>query len=507
MISIPLAPKKARPAMLNRLPRTASAFVVFSTIMAASSAYAAEGRALLDKFLAQPDVAKNKISWGSLTEQSADSFALTDVKIINEKNEEMNIKTVAVQGLKESGTSRVTFDTLAMSGITGTTKKGGTYSVEGIAASAADFPVGIWQDGLTVEEKKHRVKLGSLSISGTEVKDPKGGFTLAAIAMNGADIPLDWRYDPKQIFEGDPAAPMKLDIFSMSDFKASGEGNTVTIDSAAMKGANIPTSQDGDFNEWMQFVDSMSIDGIGVSVAGAKVFSTDTMTVTIDDPQSDGTINSKSVIDGMVVHLLALPDPKAKAVAQQLGYEEIRASLTGDGAYNPNTGRMSTTNTILKLQDMFDLAMDYTLTGYTTEVAQKIASVNQTMARGVSPQQAFAAMIPELSKIKLEDLKIALTDHSLTGKLLDMQAQQMGTTGDALAQGAPMMIGLGMGGLGMPEFTEMVTQAVGKFLQDKGTLTVEAKPAEPVAIMDVVLKGQADPTVVPEMLNLQVTGQ
>ena len=72
----------------------------------------------------------------------------------------------AVQGLKESGTSRVTFDTLAMSGITGTTKKGGTYSVEGIAASAADFPVGIWQDGLTVEEN---LKLGSFAR-----KDPDG---------------------------------------------------------------------------------------------------------------------------------------------------------------------------------------------------------------------------------------------------------------------------------------------------------------------------------------------
>ncbi|MGI9357597.1 MAG: hypothetical protein ACR2PF_20875 [Rhizobiaceae bacterium] len=493
--------------MFNHLPRTASAFVVFSSLMAASSAHAAEGRALLDKFLAQPDVAKNKISWGTLTEQSADSFALTDVKIINERDEEMNIKTVAVQGLRESGESRVTFDTLAISGISGTTKKGGTFSVTGIAASAADFPVGIWKGGLTAEEKKQRVKLGSLSVSGTEVKDPKGGFTLAAIAMNGADIPLDWRYDPKQTFEGEPAAPMKLDIFSMSDFKASGDGNTVTIGSAAMKGANIPTSQDGDFNEWMQFVDSMSITGIGVSVGDTKVFSTDTMTVTMDDPQADGTINSKSVVDGMVVNLLALPDPKAKAAAQQLGYSEIRASMTGDGTYNPQTGRMAANNFNIRLQDMFDLAMDYTLTGYTAEIAQKVASMNQTMAQSVSPQQAFAAMIPELSMIKLEGLKIALTDRSLTGKLLDMQAAQMGTTGDQLAQGAPMMIGLGMGGLGMPEFTEMVTQAVGKFLQNKGSLIVEAKPAEPVAIMDVVLKGQADPTVVPGMLNLKVSGQ
>lgn len=487
------------------LSRTASALVIFSSLMAASTAHSAEGKALLEKFLAQPEMAKNKISWGTLTEQSADSFALTDVKIINEHNEELNIKTVAVQGLKESGDSRVAVDTLAMSGISGTTKKGGTYSVEGIAASAADFPVGIWEDGLTAIEKKQRVKFGALSIAGTNVKDANGGFTLAAVAMNGADIPLDWRYDPKAVHEGDPAAPLKFDIFSMSDFKANGQGTTVTVQSVAMKDANIPTSQKSDIEQWMRFADSMSINGIGVNAGGANIFSTDTMTVKIDEPQSDGTYTSKSAINGMVINLNAIPDPKTQAFAEQLGYDEVRISMSGDGSYNPKTGRAAATDTILRVQDMFDLAMDYTLTGYTAEVAQALMATSDTLAEGTPPGQAFAAMIPELSKIKLEGLKIALTDKSLTGKLLDMQAAQMGTTGDQLAQGAPMMIGIGMGGLGMPEFTEMVTQAVGRFLQDKGTLTVEAKPAEPVAIMDVVLKGQANPTVVPAMLNLQIT--
>ena len=115
-------------------------------------------------------------------------------------------------------------------------------------------------------------------------------------------------------------------------------------------------------------------------------------------------------------------------------------------------------------------------------------------------------LLPILANLKLSDFKLGLTDRSLTGRLLDFQASQMGTTGDQLAQGAPMMIGLGMGGLNMPDFTEMVTKAVGSFLQNKGTLSVEAVPAEPVSIVNVVLAGQADPTKVPEMLNLKISG-
>ncbi len=495
-------------SMLKTLPRTASALFVFSSLMAASTAHAAEGKALLDKFLAQPELAKNKITWGTLVEQSSDSFAMTDVKVTGENGEQITIKTVAVQGLKEAGDNRVVFDTMAMSGISGTNDKGGTFAVEGVAASAADVPVGIWADGLTAEEKKHRVKFGSLSISGTDLKDKKGeGFTLGVIAMNGADIPLDWRYDPNvKDHDGDPAAPLKFDVFSMSDFKANGQGNVVTVDSVAFNDANIPTSQKADIKQWMTFASSMSINGVGVDTGGANIFSTDSISMTMNKPGSDGTYTSQSVIDGMVVNLKAIPEPQTQALSQQLGYDEIRMSLTGDGSYNPETGRAETTNTVLKLKDMFDLSMNYALVGYTADVANALMNVGDTMASGASPNQAFAAIIPELSKIKLESLKLALTDQSLTGKLLDMQAVQMGTTGDQLAQGAPMMIGLGMGGLGMPEFTEMVTQAVGNFLQNKGTLTIEAKPAEPVAVMDVVLKGQANPTVVPGMLGLQISG-
>ena len=156
---------------------------------------------------------------------------------------------------------------------------------------------------------------------------------------------------------------------------------------------------------------------------------------------------------------------------------------------------------------MFNMNMDYVVTGYTQDVAQKIQEAQLKSIDGGDSMSAFMAILPDLQNVKLEHLKFGLTDQSLTGKLLDFQGQQMGTTGDQLAAGAPMMLGLGMANLKMPAFTEMVTSAVGTFLKTKGTLSLEAKPAEPVSIVNVVLAGQADPTKVPELLNLQVSAQ
>ena len=70
-----------------------------------------------------------------------------------------------------------------------------------------------------------------------------------------------------------------------------------------------------------------------------------------------------------------------------------------------------------------------------------------------------------------------------------------------------MMIGMGMGALNMPALTEMVTAAVGKFLTEKGSISVRAEPAEPVSIVNVVMASQADPTQIPKMLNLKVTAR
>ncbi|MEL7229499.1 MAG: hypothetical protein AAGK38_06270, partial [Pseudomonadota bacterium] len=149
---------------------------------------------------------------------------------------------------------------------------------------------------------------------------------------------------------------------------------------------------------------------------------------------------------------------------------------------------------------------NYKVSGYTPELAKQLQQAQLESTRnGVEGPALLMQMLPLLSQLKVDNMTLSLTDKSLVGKLLDMQAQQMGTSGEQLAAGAPMMLGMGMAGLGMPGLTEMVTTAVGKFLQQKGTLTASVTPTNPVSVGEIMMASQTDPKKLPDMLNLQVT--
>lgn len=487
--------------------RLALAALSLSLLASVTPAQALEGKALLDAFIA--DLAKEgtTVTWSQINEASSDSFSMKDVKVVNKKGETVTLESVSVEGLQEVGNNRVSAKAIAVSGIANLPNQKGSMKIASISLSDANIPVGIWKGGLTAEERKNRLQVGNLSVSDMSFNNDKGAMDLNTLSLTKADIPLDWRFNPERNYEGEAARPLTFEVFGLAALKFESQGTTVKVGSISAQDGNVPTTPYAGMNDWMKVASSLAFNGFAVELGGNPVFSWDTMATTIAGPEADGTLRSTSTIDGIYANLKAIPDPKSQEMFNQLGYETVTGSASGSGSYNPNTGTVDVTDTILKLKDMFDMSFSYQVTGYTPEVANKLSLAQQQMQKGVPPQQAYGAILTDLIGVKLAGLDLSLTDRSLTGKLLDLQAQQMGTTGEQLAQAAPMMLGMGMGGLGMPQFTEMVTNAIGTFLKEKGTLSVVAAPPEPVSIVDLFLKGQANPAVVPDMLTLKVSAE
>ncbi|MEP1205982.1 MAG: hypothetical protein ABJM29_05010 [Rhizobiaceae bacterium] len=490
-----------------------TATLTASLLLGSYQAHAAEGKLLLDQLVALAKVEGTTITWGSIREQNDASFSLSDVRIEDDKGKITTVETISVQNLRDAN-GRLTYDSVAMVGVQGSTDNDGTITLGGIASSRGDWPSGIWEDGLTAEEKRQRVRFGNFSISDIKVTDEKVRMSLDSVVVSNADIPLDYRYEPEQIENatGAPAAPLTIDQFSMVGLNGTGKAETgqdvdFALKSISLSDINFPSSMDVAVFDWMKIYSAASIDGISASLAGEPVFRLDNMSGTISDADADGTVSARSNMSGLYVNLLAIPDPNSQAVFKQLGYDKIEGEMAGTGTYNPNTGRASVFDTAIKLRDMFDLYIDYAISGYTADVAQKLSKAQMEIATGKDQMQVLGPMLAELSGIKLDSFGIELEDHSITGRLLDFQARQMGTTGEQLAAGAPMMIGMGMGALNMPGLTEMVTSAVGKFLTEKGSISVRAEPTEPVSIVNVVMASQSDPTQIPNMLNLKVTAR
>lgn len=484
--------------------------LVVTTALLSSTAlgHAAEGKALLDQLVGMAAIGGTKISWASINEENSSSFVLSGVTVEKKDGNNITIDSIAVRGLNNVN-GRIAYDSIAVSNMRGPTKSGGNVAIAGIASTGGDWPFDIWAGGLTPEEKRERIKFGNFSVNGIAIDDKEVKVTLDAVTMTKADIPLDFRYEPEagKNAVGEPASPLTFDTFAVNGLNGSQAVVDFGMTSFAIKDASFPTTLNATMSDWMKIYSVFSVNGVKAAMSGTPVFAMDNFSGTITPPDAGGTASSSSQLSGLMVNLKAIPDPQAQQVINALGYEKVEGSMSGVGTYNLTTGRATADDIVLKFKDMFDLSLDYAITGYTAEVAQKIQQAQFEIAAGKPQMEAFGSILGDLGGVKLETFKMALTDHSLTGRLLDFQASQMGTTGDQLAAGAPMMIGMGMGGLQMPALTEMVTVAVGKFLKEKGTITVEATPAEPTSIVNVVMAGQADPKKIPEMINLQVSAQ
>ena len=92
---------------------------------------------------------------------------------------------------------RMTYDTISLVDVRGTTDDDGDVAIAGIGSSNGDWPSGIWEDGLTAEEKRQRIKFGNFSISGIAVSDRSVNMTLDSIELEQGRVrvsgsAIDW---------------------------------------------------------------------------------------------------------------------------------------------------------------------------------------------------------------------------------------------------------------------------------------------------------------------------
>lgn len=310
-----------------------SAALAAALVFSSQQVYAAEGKLLLDQLVALAGVEGTKITWGSITEEDDSSFTLFDVNVEDKKGEVTTIKTVSVRNLIDAN-GRMTYDTISLVDVRGTTDDDGDVAIAGIGSSNGDWPSGIWEDGLTAEEKRQRIKFGNFSISGIAVSDKNVNMTLDSIVMTNADIPLDFRFDPGSDGDtiGEPAAPLTFDQFSVVGLNGTGKTDDqqdVDFEMASfnLSDVNFPTSADASIFDWMKIYSSMSINGIAAGMSGQPVFELERIAGTIAPPDGTGTVETVSELDGLYVNLKAIPDPQAQAVFGELGYDKLEGSM------------------------------------------------------------------------------------------------------------------------------------------------------------------------------------
>jgi hypothetical protein len=195
---------------------------------------------------------------------------------------------------------------------------------------------------------------------------------------------------------------------------------------------------------------------------------------------------SSGMAEGIVVPATAFGE--GPMTPQALGYARLEFELSWEGARDPDTNELTV--------DEFTLAM---LEGGRLTLSGRVGNVpfGQLDNPMASPGAA--------GEITLHHVRLRYEDESLTPRILDAVARPQGMTGQQYAQQLSAALPFLLAVINNPGFQQQVAGAVGAFLQDPQSLTIEIAPEEPVSGEEIMGIVNTAPQTLPDRLNATIT--
>ena len=179
---------------------------------------------------------------------------------------------------------------------------------------------------------------------------------------------------------------------------------------------------------------------------------------------------------------------QAQFQPSMIGYDQMVFDLSWDGSLDPETEVLTLNDFTVGLQDGGELS----ITGVLGNVPSPRA-----MNDPDAPAQA--------AEMELHNVEIHWQDSSLTGRVLDLLAQQQGISREEYATQIAGAMPFLLAALNNPEFQDEVSTAVSAFLQDPQSLTITLAPDAPVTGAEISNLASTAPQSIPDRLNASIT--
>ncbi len=202
--------------------------------------------------------------------------------------------------------------------------------------------------------------------------------------------------------------------------------------------------------------------------------------------------------------------PRMKGQAEALGFEAVRIDLSMKGNWNPATGHLVLEDYRIAEQGTGALSASLVLEGYTLasvaafrQFGQRYANLG--VANGEAKQAASRELTDLLSSIKLSAFNLKFEDRSFAARFMAVQSQAAGATPQEMAPVFAEMAGASVSPLLGESFATQVSQALGAFLANPGSIVLSASPKEPVAIPQIIETFLNSPNAIAALLALQIS--
>lgn len=290
----------------------------------------------------------------------------------------------------------------------------------------------------------------------------------------------------------------------------------VTVRDIEITELTVPATSDFSSLDSLFFYSNFSTGPVEVEVQNTEVFSADGMNMRVDrsdDLTSYNMLMSVSSIR-IALDIPGVPkfdpqgDPTPGEVMKSLGYEQIAGDLTFNALWDAETGTIDVREYALSLDEIGRFSMSFSLTGYTLEVIEAMAGVQKKALANpdeeASQKAMGMAMLGLMQQLDFVSASLSFEDDSLTERLLDYYGSQQSLSGEQMGQGLKVMIPLTAGQLGIPALQKQIAAAANTYLDNPGSLTLSAEPAEPLPFPMIMGAGMGDPRSLVDLLNVEV---
>ncbi len=242
--------------------------------------------------------------------------------------------------------------------------------------------------------------------------------------------------------------------------------------------------------------------GIGGSILFHTAEATDLKVTRKDQPgdvtvdrihvESGNVVNnvaqdSKGSVEGITLSAALFP-PEAAFKPASIGYDNLVLDVSWDGSRDLAAKTMTIRDFTLSIEDGGDLSVE----GVIGEVPDATSLNDPAAAQNVA-------------KTQVHNLTIRYDDKSLAGRVLDFMAKQQNVSREDYAKQISAALPFLLMTLNNQAFQDQVATAIGGFLQDPKSLTIDIEPQAPVSGDDLIALAKTQPGAIPDKLNASVT--
>jgi hypothetical protein len=272
-----------------------------------------------------------------------------------------------------------------------------------------------------------------------------------------------------------------------------------------LSGIDIPGEADpNDPIEGILFYQQARVGPLAVTFQDEPAFSLNETVIDVARRSDGSGIDTMMRLEGMTANLAQVEDQRSRDVIEAMDLEEVTGRMNISAGWDIESGEIDISDYAIELDDIGRLVLMFSFSGYTPEFATALQETQSNLAENGDDEMAGIAVLGLVQQLSFNSASIRFEDSSITRRVLNYIGEQQGVDGDQMAQAVKGMLPLMLAQLQNPEFQRQISQAVGAFLDDPQSLTIETNPEEPVPFMEIIAAGSSAPQTLPEVLELEV---